>query len=132
MFTSPRLLSALPLLAALTAASPIALAPRTDYTTSFVTEIATYTCSGGYAIPGNISTTTGCINLTASSYLIGELPGVDCTFTVYTGHDCPAGAVLATTDIPAGSGTVCAFGGVYDGGECSYCVKRSATYTCAA
>lgn len=31
--------------------------------------------SSGYAIPGNISTTTGYVNLTASSYLIGELFG---------------------------------------------------------
>ena len=69
------LLSILPFLTAMTQASPVALAPRGDHNTSFVTEIATHTCSSGYAIPGNISTTTGYVNLTASSYLIGELFG---------------------------------------------------------
>ena len=56
---------------------------------------------------------------------------VACQFTLYNGWGCPAGAVNAVTDVPAGSDSVCAFAGVYDGGACSYCVKRSATYTCA-
>jgi len=57
----------------LTQASP--LVARQTYTTNFTTEIGTYTCSGGQALPGTISTDTGCMNLGASSYLIGEIPG---------------------------------------------------------
>ena len=75
------------------------------------------------------------ICLTKITQLMGSVLihriGADCKFTIYNGWGCPAGAVNSVTDVTAGSGEVCAVAGVYDGGVCPYCIKKSAVYSCA-
>ncbi|KAL9118809.1 MAG: hypothetical protein Q9187_004635 [Circinaria calcarea] len=99
----------LPLLA-LTHASP--LKSQKVYNTTFGGVPASNTCDGYVAFNQTLSTAAGCVPLSVSSYLVGQQPHRDCTFTLYNGYGCAADSVIGTTAIPKGSGSVCAYAGV--------------------
>jgi hypothetical protein len=123
----------------LTAASGTPLKHRSSnssdktYITSLTAYVADYNCGADSnnhfpQFPGNITTDT-CIQFHVDSYKIAALPDVHCTFTTYNGLGCLDGDKDAahTYELEKGNGTVCAFGGVPDGGKWYH---RSGFLTC--
>ncbi|KXL44979.1 hypothetical protein M433DRAFT_9004 [Acidomyces richmondensis BFW] len=69
-----------------------------------------------------------CYAIDVDGLSISQVPGVDCTFTIYTGSStCDAPSTSSTTSIPAGNGTTCIDTGVLDGGELT---KASGVWAC--
>jgi len=82
----------------------------------------------------NVAVTSGyyneseCYNIEVDGLSISQVPGVDCTFTLYTGSStCDAPSTSSTTSIPAGNGTTCIDTGVLDGGDFT---KASGVWAC--
>ncbi|KAH8684675.1 hypothetical protein BGZ60DRAFT_398064 [Tricladium varicosporioides] len=109
--------------------SPLQLTPRQDvtYNTTMITYIADDTCGGsGITLPGTV-TSGQCLRFKAWSYKIVALPDRDCTFTTYNSATCGSKGLDTVYPVPAGNGSVCAFGGAYDGG---LHYIRSGIYNC--
>ncbi|PMD22364.1 hypothetical protein NA56DRAFT_658277 [Hyaloscypha hepaticicola] len=114
-----------------TLASPAPLFPRQNSTapSTRVDVWIASTCNGdGLDLPNNTLTAGSCFKFLADGYNIYALPNYNCNFTTYNSNTCAPNSIDTTYQIPEGNETVCAFGGVLDGGTHD---ERSGLYLCS-